>query len=359
MTEAGNVFGRYTVHEQIGKGGMSTVHLADERRKDGTTRKVALKRLLPAAAAKREIRVQFSDESKLLRYLEHPNIAATYDAGNVREVFFIAMEYVPGPTLRQLLQHAATTVGTLPVPITLGIAAEVSDALAYAHDRCDEHGKPLGIVHRDVSPHNIIVSDAGVAKLIDFGLAKAHNAKSAIHEAKQRVIKGKFAYFAPEYLAGQLDARADVWSLGVVMYELLTGRRLFDAPDDLETITRVKKLPIPRPSLANQRVRPELDQIVMTALARDPEKRWQTAGQLRDALRAELAQPDNLVEPRHVAEWMSWLLAQKPGSEANGTTKLHALTRPPQPAAPVPVAVSEDSSAKRWLRRLLPRGPRR
>src|SRR5207302_4009981 len=126
-------FGRYTVHEQIGKGGLSTVHLAEERTQDGKSRKVALKRLLPQAAAKRELRAQFAHEAKLLRYLNHPNIAATYDSGNVREVFFIAMEYVSGPTLKDLLLHVSATIGYMPTPIVLGIAAEICDALDHAH----------------------------------------------------------------------------------------------------------------------------------------------------------------------------------------------------------------------------------
>jgi len=351
------MFGRYTVLEQLGKGGMSTVHLAEERRKDGTTRKVALKRLLPAAAAKREIRTQFADESMVLGCLAHPNIVACYGAGNVREVFYIAMEYVPGWTLRYLLQHIGATIGTMPVPIALGISAEMADALDHAHTRSDEHGAPRGIVHRDVSPHNIIVSDRGVAKLIDFGLATAKNAKSASAEASQRLVKGKFAYLAPEYLAGKLDARADLWSLGVVMYELLTTKPLFEGPDDHETMTRVKKLPIPRPSLVNPRVPAALDAIVQTALSRDPSKRWPTAAAMRDAVRAELARPGNAVDHRHVADWVRWVLAQRPGTEASGLTQLSSMMRPPAPPAAAPAP--SDAQKSGWLRRLLPRGPRR
>ena len=350
------MFGRYTVLESLGQGGMSTVHLAEERQRDGTVRRVALKRLLPAAAARREIRTQFADESMVLGHLSHPNIAASYGAGNVREVFFIAMEYVPGPTLRHLVQHIGATIGTMPVPIVLGVAAEMADALDHAHTRCDAHGAPLGIVHRDVSPHNIIVSN-GVAKLIDFGLATAKNAKSASAEASQRLVKGKFAYLAPEYLAGKLDARADLWSLGVVMYELLTGKPLFEGPDDVETMTRVNKLPIPRPSLVNPRVPPEVDQIVRTALSRDPSKRWPAAAAMRDALRGELARPGNFVDHHHVADWVRWVLAQRPGTEASGVSQLASMMRPP--AAPAPAPAASDSQKPGWLRRLLPRGPRR
>lgn len=348
-------FGHFQVLEQIGTGGLSTVHLADERRRDGTVRRVALKRLLPRAAAVKELRQQFAREAKLLRYLDHPNIAATYSSGNVREVFYIAMEYIPGPTVKQLIQHCAATVGTIPLPITLGIAAEICDALDHAHHRCDEHGRPLGIIHRDVSPQNVIVSDSGVAKLIDFGLARVAKGSADTGEG---VIKGKYNYVAPEYLSGRLDPRADLWAVGVVMYEMLTSRRLFDAPDAFETVTRVKKLPIPRPSLANPRVPPELDEIVLTALQRDPRRRYQAAAQMRDALRAVIAQPGQFVDHRHVADWVRWVFTQKPGTEASGVSTLLAMTRPPPGAAPAAVP-ADESGPRRWLRRILPRGSRR
>jgi len=155
--------------------------------------------------------------------------------------YFIAMEYVPGHTLKQLVEHCASTVAGWPQPITLNIAAQLCDALDHAHNRCDERGKPLGIVHRDVSPANIILSEHGLVKLIDFGLARA-----AVHSenTEQGTIKGKYSYIAPEYLGGNLDHRADLWAVGIIMYELLTSRRLFDGPDAFETMMRVKQLPI-------------------------------------------------------------------------------------------------------------------
>ena len=344
-------FGRYTVHEQLGKGGLSIVHRAEERTREGKPRTVALKRLLPAAAARKELRQQFAQEAKLLRYINHPNIAATYDSGNVREVPFIAMEYVAGPTLKDMMIHVAETIGHMPTPIVLGIAAEVCDALDHAHNQTDEHGKQLHIVHRDVSPQNIIISEKGIAKLIDFGLAKGKLTGSTT-KTGQGVIKGKFNYLAPEYLAGKLDARCDIWAVGVVMYEMLTSRRLFDAPDPFDLMTRIKKFPIPRPSIANPRVTPDLDQIVMTALERVPSNRWQTAAMMRDAVRGVIAQPGNFVDHRHVADWMKWLYTQKPGTEASGVSELLLMTNPPRPKAPTP----EQPLPIKWLRKILPRG---
>jgi serine/threonine-protein kinase len=346
-------FGPFTVLEQIGTGGLSTVHLAEQRLADGTVRRVALKRLLPRVAARREQRAQFALEAEVLRYLKHPNIAATYAAGNVREVFYIAMEYVPGPTLKQLVQHVGETIGTIPTPIVLGIAAELSDALDHAHRCCDDHGNPLGIVHRDVSPQNIIFSNAGIVKLIDFGLAKAQRGRARTDDG---MIKGKLNYVAPEYLAGKLDARADLWALGVVMYELLTSRRLFDAREDQDTLTRVRKLPIPRPSRANPRVPPELDDIVMRALEREPHRRWQTADDMRAAIHRVIAQPDNSVDRRHVADWVRWVFTQKPGTEATGVAQLRAMKKRSTPP-PVPTRAKTPSAG--WLDRILRRGPRR
>lgn len=355
MIPVPETFGRYTVLDQIGKGGLSTVHLAEERTKEGVARKVALKRLLPQAAAKKELRALFAHEAKLLRYLRHPNIAATYDSGNVREVFYIAMEYVAGPTLKDLLIHVGATIGNIPTPITAGIASEICDALDHAHNQTDEHGKSLGLVHRDVSPQNIIISEGGVAKLIDFGLAKGKVGGSTT-KTGQGIIKGKFNYLAPEYLSGKLDARCDIWAIGVVMYEMLTNRRLFDSPDVFETMTRVKKMPVPRPSLANPRVTPDLDEIVMTALERNPSHRWQTAAMMRDALRGVIAQPGNFVDHRHVSDWVRWLYTQKPGTEASGVSQLLSMTQPPRPVA---VRHDTESGPMKWLRKVLPRNPRR
>ncbi len=304
---------------------MSTVHLAELLDEDGVSRMVALKRLLPAVSAREELRESFLHEATLMRHLHQQNIPATYESGSVGGIYFIAMEYVPGPTLKELVEHCGETVGTVPIEITLNITAQICEALDHAHNQRDEHGKPLGIVHRDVSPANVILSESGVAKLIDFGLAKA---KISSTETGEGIIKGKYNYVAPEYLGGTLDARADLWALGVVAYELLTSRRLFDGIDPFETMTRIRKLPIPRPSVANPRVPPELDAIVMTALERDPSQRWQSAAHMRDALRTVMAGPGMSVDNRHVIDWVNWVFSQKPGTEASGVSKLLIIRKP-------------------------------
>jgi serine/threonine-protein kinase len=348
---AGTKFGSYIVFEELGKGGMATVHRAELVGKKGQRTQVALKRLLPAVAKNRELVTQFAREARLLKYLEHPNIPHTYEHGKVMgDSYFIAMEYVPGPTLKQLVQQCTNTVGDVPFEVTLSVAAQVCDALDHAHTRCDEKGKPLGIIHRDICPANVILSEEGVAKVIDFGLAKA-NVRT--HESTKGIIKGKYSYVAPEYLDGALDTRADLWAVGVVMYELLTARRLFDAHDDFETMTRVRKLPIPRPSRANPRVSPHLDEIVMTTLERDPRRRWQTAAMLRDALRGVIAQPGNFIDQTQISDWMRWVFSDTARTERADPSQVTA----PEPAVPTPITQEKSSgivgNIARGARRLL------
>ena len=324
-------YGSYVVHELIGEGGMATVHRAEPLVATGGARQIALKRLHPTL--KRELVALFLDEARLLRYLDHPNIAATFDSGKVFGTYFIAMEYVAGPTLYDLVQHCSTTVvGTVPQAVTLNLAAQLCDALDHAHTRCDKHGKPLHIIHRDVTPSNIIIADTGLLKLIDFGLAR-----TAVTEehTEAGVLKGKFGYIAPEYTRGSLDHRADLWAVGIIMYELLTSRRLFDSPDPIQTLKRVREMPVPRPSIANPRVARELDEIVMTALARDPARRWSTAAAMRDRIRAVIAQPGNSMDNAGVIDWVNWAFAQRRG-------------RAPQltPMMAMPVRTSSDDTSE-------------
>jgi len=327
-----HTFGPYVVERQLGLGGMASVHLAQEPRRDGSVRKVALKRLFPNLIFNRELVASFVHEGRVMRYLKHPNIPETYASGKLEGTYYIAMEYAPGPTLKELVTHCGETVGTIPVAIALRIGHQLCAALDHAHTARNSEGQPLGIIHRDVSPANIILSD-GLVKLIDFGLAKAAMQPS---ETDVGVIKGKYAYIAPEYLDGSLDARADLWAVGVVMYELLTSRRLFGAPDAFETTTRVRRMPIPRPSIANPRVPPKFDELVMRALERDPARRWQTAAEMRDALQAGIAQAAQGVDGRHVAEWVRWVFTQKPGTDSTGVHELMAMVRPSTPP-PIPV----------------------
>lgn len=307
MAEA---FGPYLVYEQIGLGGMASVHRAESRGIAGFSRAVALKRMLPHVAADEDLVRSFVREARLASHLRHANVAQTLDLGKVGDTYFIAMELVPGKNLREVMSQCLRVCGAMPLPIALNIIGQIADALDYAHNLCDETGTPLGIIHRDVSPANVIVSEGGVAKLIDFGIAKA-SAQSM--QTMSRTIKGKFSYMAPEYLEGRIDPRADLFALGVIAHELLANKPLFQGTDEMDTLHRIRNLHVEPPSYWSKNVPPEIDSIVMTALARDPDIRWQGAHALRAALTTEAQQLGLVAHGAQVDEWMTWAFQQKAG----------------------------------------------
>ncbi len=245
----------------------------------------------------------FIAEARLATRFRHPNVARTYSLGKVDGGYFIEMEYVAGPTLFAIAQQSEIS-GAVPVAFVAQILIQICDALEHVHGMCDDDGVPLHLVHRDVSLSNIIVGDDGIAKLIDFGIVKGHS----YAQTAAGIVKGKTAYVAPEYLAGKLDRRADLFALGVIAHELLTGRRLFVGRNDLDTITRICQLKVPLPSRSRPDVSPGLDAIVMRALERDPDARWQTAAEMRAALVAEHGAPD----PSAVRAWLDRAFAPEP-----------------------------------------------
>jgi eukaryotic-like serine/threonine-protein kinase len=321
-------FGPYLVYEQLGMGGMARVDRAAHTGIEGFQRPIALKRMLPHVAANDDMVKAFVREAMLARHLRHSNVAQTYELGKVDGVLFIAMELVTGPTLRAVLKHCAQTTGPMPVPVALNILNQICDALDYAHNLCDESGQPLGIIHRDVSPSNIIIDEAGVAKLIDFGIAKA---SAAGMQTMSGTIKGKFGYMAPEYLEGQIDARADLFAVGVIAHELLTNRPLFSVADDMETLRRVRAMPLKPPSASNPNVPAEIDDVVMTALSRKPEGRWQHATALRTAMTTLTKRLGMICTNQQAVEWITWAFTQvKTRSTRRATVEPPA--REPEPA---------------------------
>ena len=340
MWGVGKRFGSYEIYEELGAGGVASVHLA---RSPAIKAPVALKRLFPHVADIRELVGLFIDEARLARYLRHPGIARVYEFGRLRGIYFIAFEFVPGPTLQQLQRQCVKHVGRIPIAVVQEIAYQLCDALDHAHNLRNELGLPLGIVHRDVSPSNVIVSNTGQVKLIDFGLAKT---KQSSVQSQAGVIKGKLNYVAPEYLYGKLDSRCDLWALGVVMYELLTGQRLFDAPEPGLILDRVRSMPIPPPSRANPEVPPDLDQIVLTALERNPDKRWQRAADMRIALARH---ESRRITQQQLVGWVEWAFSQtKPQREESAVTALRDIiqSQPTLPARELP-AISEAMMERR------------
>ncbi len=302
-------FGPYLVYEELGVGGMATVHRAEIHGVEGFSKLVALKRLHPYLTGSPEIVQSFVREARLASQLQHENIAQTYELGKAEGTYFIAMEYVAGPTLTQVIRQCQLAAGTIPLPITLGILRQVCDALDYAHNRVDDSGRALGIIHRDVSPSNIIVSNTGTVKLLDFGIAKV-TGRSEADTPVGIVIKGKFDYIAPEYLGGRLDLRADLFALGVVAHEMLTGRKLFAGEDDFQISTLVLEMPIQPPSRWNSSVPNELDHIVLTALQRDPDLRWRSASAFQAALTGMSRDPSRMASNSQIVDWIRWAFSQ-------------------------------------------------
>jgi serine/threonine protein kinase len=294
-------FGPYIVYERLGVGGMATVHRAKKRGIAGFERGVALKRMLPHLAEDTEFINSFVREAKLVSLLVHPNIAQIYDFGRIGNVYYIAMEHVDGFDVRKMLRYSNRDKEALPLNVVLSILCELCDALEYAHTFVDEHGQPQGIVHRDVSPSNLIVAQSGHLKVIDFGIAKANVRQ--LHTESGRV-KGKLGYMSPEAVSGKAYGPvSDVFSAGVVAHELLTAHPLFAAKTDYETLIRIREAEIPRPSHQNPGVPAALDEVVLAALARDAGRRLQTAGAFRVALEHAAEESGIRFCARDVAEW--------------------------------------------------------
>jgi serine/threonine-protein kinase len=294
-------FGPYIVYERLGVGGMATVHRAKKRGIAGFERGVALKRMLPHLAEDAEFINSFVREAKLASLLVHPNIAQIYDFGRVGSVYYIAMEHVDGFDVRKMLRYSNRHKEPLPLNVVMSVLCELCDALEYAHTFVDEHGQPQGIVHRDVSPSNLIVAQSGHLKVIDFGIAKANVRQ--LHTESGRV-KGKLGYMSPEAVSGRaFGPVSDVFSAGVVAHELLTAHPLFSAKTDYDTLIRIHEAEIPPPSRRNPSVPAALDDLVLAALARDPERRLQTAGAFRQGLEYVAEQAGIRFSARDVAEW--------------------------------------------------------
>jgi serine/threonine-protein kinase len=271
-------FGRYTLTDHLGKGGMANVYLAIAAGESGFQRHCVIKRMFPEKAAQAQFVDMFANEAKIASRLLHPNIVQVYELGREGEELYMALEYVRGRDLAQLRDMCPDG---LPPLVAAYIAREACRALAHAHEQ--------GIVHRDVSPHNIMIADDGQVKLVDFGIAKEREAGGA--ETRIGVLKGKAAYLSPEQLDGH-TARppSDLFALGVVLHEMLTGRRLFQGNTDVDTMIRVKTQAIDPPSAMWPSIPPELDTIVMRALERDPSARYARASFMARELDAFLAQ---------------------------------------------------------------------
>ncbi len=290
--------GRYTLYAPIASGGMATVSFARLAGEAGFTRTVAVKRLHKNLALDPEFSTMFLDEARLAARIRHPNVVATLDVVSDGGEIFVVMDYVHGEPLSRLIRFTASEVEHIPFDVVAAIMTNVLSGLHAAHEITDGRGKPLELVHRDVTPQNILVGTDGIARLIDFGVAKARGRAQTTRDGK---VKGKLGYMAPEQVRNErIDRRTDIYAAGVVLWELLTLVRLFANKDEATTIDNLLQHKVEPPSAFAAHVPPALDEVVMRALSRNPADRFDTAKQMATAL--EEAMP--VATQAKVGEWV-------------------------------------------------------
>lgn len=282
----GTKFGQYVLIEKIATGGMAEVWKARMRGVEGFQKIVAIKKILPHLSDNQDFIEMFVDEAKLAAQLNHNNIIHIYDLGKIQSSYYIAMEYIDGFDLKAILRRGEERDHPMTVELALFIASKLASALDYAHRKKDFEEKEMGLVHRDVSPQNVLVSQEGDIKLCDFGIAKA--ASKASH-TQAGALKGKLQYMSPEQAWGRhIDRRSDIFALATVLFEMLTNRKLFTGDNELSILEQVREARVQPPSLHNDEVTPEVDKIVIKALQKDPANRYQTAGEMARDLDAVL-----------------------------------------------------------------------
>jgi eukaryotic-like serine/threonine-protein kinase len=290
--------GRYALFDEIACGGMAAVHVGRLVGPVGFSRTVAIKRLHPQFAKDPEFVTMFLDEARLAARVRHPNVVPTLDVVASQGELFLVMEYVQGESFARLLHIMKSSGQRAPRDIVCSVLASVLHGLHAAHEAKSERGEPLGIVHRDVSPQNILVGVDGIARVLDFGIAKAAGRAQVTREGQ---VRGKMAYIAPEQLQqGAANRKADVYAAAVVLWEALTGERLFLGDSEAATIAKVLTGEVARPSTIAPEVPPELDEVVMRGLNRDPDARFETARDMARALEAV----STMATPSAIGEWV-------------------------------------------------------
>lgn len=298
-------FGKYRLIRRIAVGGMAQIWLAVQRGPHGFEKTAVLKVILPELCTNDEFVQMFLDEARLAAGLDHSNVVRIYDFGEVNGQYYLAMEHLPGEDLASIMQSSKRAERLVPIATACDIIVGAATGLHFAHELTDASGKALNVVHRDVSPSNIIVTYHGTVKLVDFGIARA---ESNITKTAAGTLKGKVAYVSPEQAAGDvLDRRSDVFALGTVLYELVTLQRPFKRESDLATLKAVVSAQIPVPSSIRPQVPPALDAIILKAMERDLDARYQSAAELADALAGFLVSQQYVRSERALADFMSGL----------------------------------------------------
>lgn len=344
MNELPRTFGRYTLFDAIGKGGMAEIYLARSENELGATRLCAVKQILAAYSSDPQFAEMLIFEAKLAARLNHTNIVQVFDLGRADGQLFIAMDYVEGFDLNALLRQCTQTKTPLPLEYALYVVMSVLTGLDYAHRRLDESGRTLGVVHRDISPSNVLVSFSGEVKLCDFGIAHANDivAKEMPDEI---AIKGKAGYMSPEHARGEvLDARADIFAVGILLWELLSGRRMYKAENGESLIQVARRAEVP--PLESTAADDALRSILASALTVDRDARTKSAGEMLSALERWMQTQRLSVNALKFGEWLSTHFGSEIVERRRARErKLPKSTPPPPPPIPsVPLTAPRSPS---------------
>jgi serine/threonine-protein kinase len=295
--------GRYRVVDEIGVGGMASVHLARMDGPGGFQKWVAIKRIHPHLVEDETFVNMFLDEARVAARISHPNVATVFELGKHEDTYWIAMEYLHGEPLREVMRRTEDLGQPMPPEIACRVIADAAEGLHSAHELLGKNGEKLGLVHRDVTPHNLFVTYDGSTKVVDFGIAKF---SSRMANTRAGTLKGKLAYMSPEQVAGEpIDRRTDVFALGVVLWELTTGQRLFRMESDLDTLAKVQECNVPRPSTIVRGYPIDLEKIVMKALAKTKNERYRTSREFSRALQSLLMRRGLFIASDEVAAYMT------------------------------------------------------
>ncbi|MGV3625039.1 MAG: protein kinase domain-containing protein [Archangium sp.] len=344
-----SIFGKYLLLERLNVGGMAEVFAAKAFGVEGFERILAIKKILPTMAEDEEFITMFIDEARISVQLNHANVVHIHELGKHDDAYYIAMEYVSGKDLRALLERFRRRKEIMPTAMAVFCATKICEGLDYAHRKKDARGQELHIIHRDVSPQNILISYEGEVKIIDFGIAKAANRSQ---KTQAGILKGKFGYMSPEQVRGlPIDRRSDVFAVGVILYEMLTGEKLFVGESDFSTLEKVRNAEVPTPRQFNPNIPAGLEKVVMKALAREAEDRYQWSSDLQEDLMRFLLAGDAIYSAKHLSSFMKDAFAEDLLRENEKMERFASVERPDQVEASGITASPVRSSAPNPPRR--------
>ncbi len=321
-------FGKYLLLERVNVGGMAEVFLAKAFGVEGFERLLAIKRILPTMVEDEEFITMFLDEARISVQLNHAHVVQIHELGKHDDSFYIAMEYVSGRDLRHLMEKFRKKKELMPTAMAVFIASKMCEGLDYAHRKKDARGMDLNIVHRDVSPQNILLSYEGEVKIIDFGIAKAAN---RAQKTQAGILKGKFGYMSPEQVRGlPIDRRSDIFAVGVILYEMLTGEKLFVGESDFSTLEKVRNADVLPPRQYNSNIPVGLEKVVMKSLARDVEDRYQWASDMAEDLMRFLLSGDTIFSGKTLSNFLKENFAEDLARETERLERFAEVERPDQ-----------------------------